>query len=63
MNAYPAINKLTKSLAGILAMLATVVVLGAPLTLAEYYAHSGPAADLAASTYASHAAPVLSRKS
>ncbi|MFA6310740.1 MAG: hypothetical protein WCV99_22670 [Sterolibacterium sp.] len=63
MNAYPAINKLTKSLAGVLAMLATVVVLGAPLTLAEYYAHAGSVTDPAVGTYASHAVPALSRNS
>lgn len=55
MNSFAAINRLTKSLAGVLAMLATVVVLGAPLTLAEYYAQASSAEHVAASTLAGRA--------
>lgn len=55
MNSFAAINRLTKSLAGVLAILATFVVLGAPLTLAEYYAQAGSADHMAASTLASQA--------
>lgn len=55
MDPFLKINRLTKSLAGVLAMLATVVVLGAPLTLAEYYAHSGSTDPMAASTLAGDA--------
>ncbi|MCX7175270.1 MAG: hypothetical protein NT159_15390 [Proteobacteria bacterium] len=63
MNSFPAINKLTKSLAGVLAMLATVVVLGAPLTLAEYYAHTGSIEYIAANTLAGQAVSALPRNS
>lgn len=55
MNSFLAIDGLTKSLAGVLAMLATLVVLGAPLTLAEYYSESGSAEHVAAKTLASQA--------
>ena len=63
MNSFLTINKLTKSLAGVLAMLATVVVLGAPLTIAEYYAQTGAADHLAAGALASQAVPALPQKS
>ena len=63
MNSFVKINRLTKSLAGVLAMIATVVALDAPLTLAEYYAHTGSAEHMAASTMASQAAPALPPKS
>jgi len=63
MNSFPVINKLTKSLAGVLAMLATVVVLGAPLILAEYYAQTGSADHIGASTLASQSVPSMARTS
>ena len=64
MNSILATNKLHKSLAGVLAMLATVVVLGAPLTLAEYYAQTGGSADhVAANALASDMALTLPRNS
>lgn len=64
MNLILATNKFHKSLAGILAMLATVVVLGAPLTLAEYYAQTGGSADhVAASAMADEVALTLPRNS
>lgn len=63
MNSFPTINRLTKSLAGVLAMLATVVVLGAPLTLAEYYADTGSTGYIAASTLAGQAVSALPRNS
>ena len=63
MNSFLAINKPTKFLAGVLAMLATVVVLGAPLTLAEYYAQSGSAEHMGANTWASRSVPSLARTS
>lgn len=55
MNSFAAIDKLTKSLAGVLAMLATFAVLGAPLTLAEYYAQASSADQMAASSLAGRA--------
>jgi len=63
MNSFLKINKLTKSLVGVLAMVATLVVLGAPLTLAEYYAHTGSAEHIAAGTLASQAVATLPRNS
>jgi len=63
MNSLLAINKLTKSMAGVLAMLATAVVLGAPLTLAEYYAQTGCAELAAGGTLASRAVPLVARMS
>lgn len=61
MNSFPAINGLTKTLAGVLAMLATAVVLGAPLTLAEYYAETGADEHLDACTLADKAEPTTRR--
>jgi len=63
MNSFLKIDKVTKSLAGVLAMVATVVVLGAPLTLAEYYAHSGSTDQMAAGSLASQTVATLPRKS
>ena len=63
MNSFLTINKLTKTLAGVLAMLATLVVIGAPLTLAEYYANTDAADYGNASSVATRAAPTISRKS
>lgn len=63
MSSVLTIGKLTKSLAGVLASIATVVVIGAPLTLAEYYAHTGSAGHTDASPMASRALAVLPRKS
>lgn len=61
MNSFLAINGFTKTLAGVLAMLATVVVLGAPLTLAEYYAETGAADHLDACALADKAEPAIRR--
>lgn len=47
MNAIPGLDKTTKTLAGVAAVMATVLLLGTPLGLAEYYARS----------YAADAAP------
>jgi len=63
MNSFLKIDKLTKSLAGVVAMVATVVVLGAPLTLAEYYAQTGSAHYMAAGSLASQEVPTFARKS
>jgi len=63
MNSFLKIDKLTKSLAGVVAMVATVVVLGAPLTLAEYYAHTGSADQMTAGSLASQTVSTLPRKS
>lgn len=43
MNPIPKTNKLAKSLAGVVAMIATVTLLGSPLILAEYYAETSAA--------------------
>lgn len=61
MNSFLAIDKLTKALAGILAMLATVAVLGAPLALAEYYGQAGAADSQAAGSLACRPVPAIPR--
>ena len=63
MNSFLKIGRFTKSLAGVVAMIATVVVLGAPLSLAEYYAHTGAADHMAAGSFASQTVPTLPRNS
>lgn len=63
MSSFLKIDKLTKSLVGVVAMVATVVVLGAPLTLAEYYVHTGTADHMASGSFASQTVPTLPRKS
>lgn len=63
MNSFLKIDWLTKSLAGVVAMVATVVVLGAPLSLAEYYAQIGAADQMAAGGFASQTVPTFPRKS
>lgn len=50
MNTFLAINKLTKSLAGVIAMLATIALIGGPLTLAEYYATASADSTLTTSS-------------
>lgn len=63
MKSFMKTDKFTKSLAGVVAVVATVVVLGAPLTLAEYYAHIGSADHMTAGSLASQAVPTRVRKS
>ena len=43
MNSFLVVNKQMQWLATMVAMLATLVMLGVPLTLAEYYAENGTA--------------------
>jgi hypothetical protein len=62
MNSFLVVNKQTQSLAGIVAVAATLIVLGVPLTLAEYYAHNGSANHMAESALACQAVQAVQRK-
>jgi len=63
MNSMLTLNKLTKSVAGLLAMLATVVVIGAPLTIAEYYVQTGSVETAATTAFANESASNLPKQS